>query len=416
MSALWREAGLLWRSRAAALALLLLALLSAAAVGLGLATVAGERAAVTRVLALSAAEEKAVQAFASDAGYAAYYTFHPTWQPASDLAFAALGSRDVMPAVLRVRALALEGQIHEREAGNPELALPGRFDLAFVAVYLAPLLLIALLHDLWSGEREAGRLPVLAATPGARARLWAPRIAVRAGGVLLALLLPFAVGAVLEGTPMLRALGFGGLIALVCLFWTGLAVLVAWRGQGSATNAAVLAALWFLVTLVAPAALNLAINAAVPLPDGAAIVRENREEVHAGWDRPKTATMDRFVALYPAYADRARVETPFHWKWYFAFQQLGDEHVAADAGAWRAGVARRAGLAGAAGWLLPPLGVSHAMHRLAGTDVAAQLAYQDRIRRYHRRLREFYYGYLFDDRPFGPDDFARAPRFDPAAD
>ena len=54
------------------------------------------------------------------------------------------------------------------------------------------------------------------------------------------------------------------------------------------------------------------------------------------------------------------------------------------------------------------------MTALAGTDVAAQLDYQMRIRAYHQRLREFYYDYLFSEKPFGPDDLRRVPRFDPA--
>ena len=32
----------------------------------------------------------------------------------------------------RIRALALEGQIYERDTGNPVLALTGRFDFAFL--------------------------------------------------------------------------------------------------------------------------------------------------------------------------------------------------------------------------------------------------------------------------------------------
>jgi ABC-2 type transport system permease protein len=52
------------------------------------------------------------------------------------------------------------------------------------------------------------------------------------------------------------------------------------------------------------------------------------------------------------------------------------------------------------------------MHARAGTDVRAQLAFQVRVRAFHDRLRAFYYPYLFLDRPFGREDFARAPRFD----
>jgi ABC-2 type transport system permease protein len=416
VSDLIREAWLLWRSRAAMLALALLFVCAGAAVALGLASVARDRAAIDRMLAGQPAEERALAAFVEDAGSGAYYGFQPTWDAPSDLAFAALGNRDIAPALLRVRALALEAQIYENEAANPELALPGRFDLAFVAVYLAPLVLIALLHDLWSGEREAGRYHALAALPHARKRLWTARVLVRIGGVLAVLLLPFVVGAALAGTAPLRALGFAGLILLVVLLWTAIILVVARRGGRSAVHAASLAAIWFALTLVAPAGANLAINAAVPVPDGAALARENREHVHAGWDRPKDGTMRDFLKLYPQLAPGAAIPPTFSWKWYFAFQHLGDLHVADESRDYREGIERRATLARRTGWLLPPAGIAQAMTALARTDVAAQLDYQMRIRAYHQRLREFYYDYLFSEKPFGPDDLRRVPRFDPAID
>lgn len=411
MTALVRETRLLLRQRVAIVAILLLAAFASASVALGLASVARERAAIERVVRLQAADERAVMGFAEDAGAAAYYTFHPTWDAPSDLAFAALGGRDIAPAVLRVRALALEGQIYENEASNPELALPGRFDLAFVTIYLAPLVIFALFHDLWSGEREAGRLPMLDAQPRARRRLWIPRILVRLALVLAALWLPFAIGAAVAGTTLPRALGFAALILVACLFWTGVALLVARRGSRSAVNAATLAAIWFGATLVAPAAANIAINAAIAVPDGAALARENREDVHAGWDRPKDVTMRRFLALYPAYRTSPPPGTGFHWKWYFAFQHLGDRQVAKLSRSWRDGVARREDAAAWLGRALPPIGLQRAMHDLAGTGVTAQLAYQARVRAFHDRVREFYYPYLFSDRAFTPQDFAKAPRF-----
>ncbi len=415
MNALLREAWLLGRNRAALAALLLLALCASAAVALGLASVARDRAAIDRMLAGQRVEAAAVAAFVKSAGEGAYYGFQPTWDPPSDLAFAALGSRDIAPIMLRVRALALEAQIYENETANPELALPGRFDLAFVAVYLAPLILIALLHDLWSAEREAGRLFALQATPGARWWLWAPRIIVRVAGVWLALLLPFVVGAMISGTAPSRGFAFAGLLFSICAFWTLAALLVArWQNGSSAVNAASLAALWFALTLVAPAAAGLAINAAVPIPDGAEMARENREEVHAGWDRPKADTMARFVAAYPRYADQAAVPETFSYKWYHAFQELGDLHVAAQSQAYRDGIAQRASIARTAGWAMPPAGIAQAMSDLAGTDVTAQLVYQQRIRSYHRRLSDFYFDYIFNEKPFAAADLEAVPKFDPA--
>ena len=128
MNALVREASLLLRSRTALGAFLLLTLLASISVAIGLREVAGQEAAIERMIALQAEDARAVKQHAGeDAGSAAYYRFHATWDAPDPLAFAALGQRDVSPVMLRIRALALEGQIYESEAGNPELALPGRF-------------------------------------------------------------------------------------------------------------------------------------------------------------------------------------------------------------------------------------------------------------------------------------------------
>jgi ABC-2 type transport system permease protein len=313
--------------------------------------------------------------------------------------------------VMRIRIAALEGQINDNESANPELLLAGRFDFAFVTLYLAPLLLITLLHDLWSGEREAGRLAALDSLPRANRRLWSPRAVLRVGGVAAALLIPLGIGGLAAGTAPLRLVSAAALVLASPGFWALVTLLVARARMASATQAAVLAGLWFAITLVVPAAANLAINAAVPLPDAATITRENREEVHAGWDRPKAATMARFVALYPALRSQSATGIAFEWKWYFAFQQLGDEAVAAASAARDAGIARREALAQQLGWLLPPLKAAQALQAMAGSDVAADLAFKAQVTAYHRRVREYHYPYLFGGRPMGDADVAGAPAF-----
>lgn len=158
---LWmQELRLLVRARLILVTLALLAALSVAAVAAGMAEVERQRAAIAAVPAAQAEDIAAVVDYVGrsrDAGSAAYYSFHPTWDSPSPLAFAALGMRDVSPFILRVRALGLEAQIYDGDVFNPELALPGRFDFSFVLVFLAPLFVIALFHDLTSAERESGR-------------------------------------------------------------------------------------------------------------------------------------------------------------------------------------------------------------------------------------------------------------------
>ncbi|MDR6787930.1 ABC-2 type transport system permease protein [Sphingomonas sp. BE138] len=413
MTLLGHELRLLVRQRLMMFALALLTCLTIAALAAGMAEVARQRAAIAAIPAAQAEDIEAIAAWIDekkDAGSAAYYSFHPTWNAPAPLAFAALGMRDVSPYILRVRALGLEAQIWDGDTFNPELALPGRFDFAFVLVFLAPLFVIALFHDLRSGEREAGRERMLDALPGAR-NLWRRRTGIRLALLCAALALPFMVAAIVEGVASGTILIVLLVVVSYLLFWVAIAALVGRLRLSSVANAATLAATWMVLVLIVPTLANVVVNAALPVTQGAEIAMAQREAVNRAWDVPREETMRRFYAQHPEWADSAPLGAAFHYKWYFAFHQNGDESVAGRVHAYRAALVKRDAVGRALGWLLPSVGVQALLTRLARTDLSAQLAYQDSIRAFHRQLRTFYYGYLFRDRPFARADFARAPRF-----
>jgi ABC-2 type transport system permease protein len=416
MSSLWTlEARLFLRQRLALPALLLMAILSIFSVWAGMTEMSRQRDIIARIQPQQAADVASIAKWVSkegDAGNAAYYTFHATWDAPSALAFAAIGQRDVAPYILRVRALGLEAQLYESENYNAELALPGRFDWAFVLTYIAPLLVIILLHDLKSGEREAGRFNLLAAMARSERGLWRRRIVLRLGALWLMLVLPFAVGAMISGAHIGGIAIFFLVSAAYLVFWTLLCLWIGSRGWSSVTNAATLAASWLVLTLILPAMAHLAINMVVPVRQGVELTLAQREKIHGGWDRPKAETMQAFFKVHPEWKDTKPVEGGFHWKWYYAFQHLGDLAAGDQAKAYRAGLERRDSLTVRTGALLPAVGVQTLLHRVAKTDMRAGLAYQDRIRIYHERLRRFYYPYLFNETPFREAEFAKTPKWD----
>jgi len=418
MKSLQWELRLIARSRLSVCALALLLLLSSVAVWSGLHETTNQRHTIERLAELHDEQDVAAVAkqYASepDAGNAAYFTFYNTWDAPSDAAFLALGMRDVAPYVLRVRALGLQAQIHEGETFNPELALPGRFDFAFVLIYLAPLFAIALLHDLVSGERHAGRLRLLLSLPGGL-RLWKRRTALRYALLLLCLLLPVLVGTAIEGTAAATIALVTLLAASYLAFWSGLCLLVAARAWRSVANATALMAAWTVLTLVLPTLANVAMTRAIPIHQGVDLTLAQRQAVHSAWEIPREATMDKFYASHPQWQDSPPLPDDFHWKWYFAFHQVGDEAVAAQANDYRDGLLARQAWSTRLGWLLPGVGAQNLLHRAAATDLPAQLAYQARITDFHRTIRAFYYDYLFYDRAFGEEGFARRPEFQPAA-
>jgi ABC-2 type transport system permease protein len=415
MSWLVHECRLLVRAPVSAMALGLLLLLTSLAVLSGSWEIERQRGTIARLSVLQQEELAALAAkpqMARDAGYAAYTTFHGTWDPPTPAAFMALGMRDSAPHVLRVRALALQSQLHEGEAFNPALAAAGRFDAAFVLIYLAPLVLIALLHDLVSGEKRAGRLGTLMALPGGNHRLWLRRAALRSVLAFACVALPVIAGGVANGVPAQGVAAAVAVIAAYLAFWAALAVIVASGGRSSAAHATALMGSWVLLTLVLPALANAVLARAVPVQQGVDLMLAQRQTVHAAWDQPPGETMDRFFQSHPQWRHTAPLPAGFHWKWYYAFQQLGDESVAAQVAAYRGSLLARQRWTERLGWLLPGVGAQAALHRLADTDLRAQLAYQDAITAFHGRLRAFHYPYLFGERPFSASDFAAQPRFD----
>ena len=123
-------------------------------------------------------------------GSAAYYNFHFTYNLPSEFAFAALGHRDKQPWKHRIRMLALEGQIYERDTGNPVIALMGRFDFAFMVAFIFPIILIIVLHDMRSSERDAGRFEYLITMANSERSLWIHRAYTRSFSLYLSLVIP----------------------------------------------------------------------------------------------------------------------------------------------------------------------------------------------------------------------------------
>ena len=413
MSGILREARFLLRDRGALLWIALALLLSAAATAFGIAEVREQRTTIATLLGEDARDRADALAGQSDWGGAAYAAFHLTYAPPSDLAFAALGQRDIAPWLHRVRMLALEGQIHEADTKNADFGLIGRFDFAFLAAAVAPLLLILMLHDLRAGEQAAGRHDLLVATAGDGARLWLPRAGVRLAALSLALLLPFWAGSVIEGADGLTVLAASGLV-LAALFAWWLIIEAAARSQGSpAVLLAALVGIWLALALLVPAGAKAAIEASHPLPDGAEILMLQREAVNDAWDLPKEATMGPFLARHPHWRSHARIDRPFEWKWYYAFQQVGDQRAQPIVEAYREGRLARDEAAGLAAFLSPASLVERGFERLARTDTRAMIAYEDSVRDFHAQLRAFYYPFLFRDPPYDPIAFERLPRYEP---
>lgn len=387
-------------------------LISGFSVLTGLNEISQQQQTLERLKAADKIDREEAQAKHDDPGSIAYYSFHLTSSSPSDLAFAALGERDIYPWKHRIKMLALEGQIYESDTQNAELAQAGKIDFVFVLSALSPLLIILLFHDLYASERTSGRHDLLVTTAKTSWALWGARGVIRFICVLLCLMVPFYIGATFSGTSLSNVVMVSFWTVIYLAFWTILSVYWGKNASSAPRVASGLIGIWVLFAFIIPILGDLTINKLVHSPEGGDIVLTQREAVNDAWDIPKTATMDAFTASYPQWKDYVAMESEFEWKWYYAFQQVGDQTAAPLSQAYRSAAQEKYQLAGIASLLSPPLLLQRVLTRLADTDAVAAFQYEQQIRDFHEQLRLFYYPFLFTDKPLDASQLANIPSFE----
>lgn len=346
----------------------------------------------------------------TDAGNVGYYHSAFAVHPPDSWASLSLGQRDVNPYYIKLRLLGLQAQLYDSENVNPLKVLSGNFDLAFVLVYLFPLLIIALSFNVLSGEKEQGTLPLLLSQPISLPLVVGAKLSFRGLLVLgMALLLSGLAMAWGQVEPDQRVLLWLGVVVLSCLFWLGVAFLVAALHQGSAFNAVTLLGVWLLLTIVLPSLLNVYVAVRQPVPQGLELTVQQREEVHSGWDKPKEEVLQKFFARYPQWTDTTTIQERFAWRWYYAMHEVGDMSVEELARQYKASLQERHRLTQQFNVVAVPVNVQGIFNALAAADLPGHLQFLQSAEAYHAQLKAFYYPFLFRQVNFTHADYAREP-------
>lgn len=412
LSSLIREIKFASRDRTIWLWLAIVLGLSSVSVGFGLAEVERQNTAIHNLIASDKQDRLAEFNKVKDWGSAAYYGFHLTYESPSDFAYAALGVRDTQPWKHHIRMLALEGQIYERDVGNPSSALIGRFDFSFLAAFIIPLILIMLLYDLKTNEKIVGRYNLLEATLGRPQSFWFLRASIRAGGLFLCLCVPLIIAGAIVGTAPSKLMIASLYLFTYVAFWTLLCFSISsWR-KSSSTILMTLIGIWVSTAVIIPAGARVAIDKLVPVPHGADILMLQRETVNGAWDLPREKTMQAFFNRHPEWSHYENATSSFEWQWYYAFQQVGDQNTESLSQAYQSGRWQRDEIASWVALLAPPSLLESSLQSLAQTDMNTSIAYQQKVREYHSALRAFYYPKFFENRPFDKSLLEGLPTFD----
>jgi ABC-2 type transport system permease protein len=347
----------------------------------------------------------------AEAGDQLYYLYFHTVREPSVWAPVAIGQRDVQAFNLKVTTRALQEQLYNAEFGNPLLAAFGNFDLAFVFVVLAPLLVIAVTFNVFSGERELGLWDLVRSQPRNPLSVLGVKFALRGLLAWLPLLLLQLVATIVLDLPLDRR----WLIVAVAtfahvVFWVVAAIVVSAWQKPSEVNILVLLGLWVACTVLGPALVNVAAAARYPLPEALELTVLARQGYHSAWDQPLPDTMARFYQRYPEWRDVAIPADRYSNGWYYAMQQRGDELARPAAERYRRALVERNRWVAGMSWWFPPAVLQQTLTGIARTDLEAYLDYLDSVAAFHEQVKRHFLPVIFSDLTVGEVDWSAAPR------
>ena len=316
--------------------------------------------------------------------------------PPGAMAPLSVGQADAYPFTAEIVPLGDYTYLFRRvwaDIGSPTVRAAGRFDLAFVIVFLLPLVILAATYDLWSYERERGVAAMVLSQPVAIGQL----IAVKALARSLVVLLPATVIilAVAAWAGAREPIGLAAL-ALVVLaygsFWLAIAVIISLVARRSTETAIAAGAIWMLVVVMAPSLSLAAVDLATPAPSEmrfATDLKARKTEIteQQRLFRAANPTLERLPA--PKISDRLRD--------LYADRVALDRELASMIAAHRQAKDARRHVLDTVRFFLPSVAVQDALDRIAGSDADRALGFESQVRAAQLDLRLKYKSYLDRD-------------------
>ncbi len=328
--------------------------------------------------------------------------------PPAPLAALAAGQTDVYPAYLKVTARNLDALVTGDQIEHPLAVASGHFDVAFVVLFLYPLLIFAVSFDLTAGEHDRGTLRMVLAQPVRLRDVIAGKMIARA--LLLGVPMVAIPPLVVPGRdPLLLVLWTIAVFAYGSI-WHGLALMVNARGWTAAANALVLAGTWLLFAIVGPSTINLAIAVIYPMPsrvEAAVQARAATQEATVQGSRE----LGQFLQDHPTSANVGRDGMR-----QFALLQAARDRQIADRlqvveHAFDQQLARQQRLASWLSVLSPTMVAQEALLEIAGTGRSRFEHFKAASRAFQQAWKAYFDPYVLDAATLTVDAIASAPAF-----
>jgi ABC-2 type transport system permease protein len=288
--------------------------------------------------------------------------------------------------------------------------------LAFILIYLFPLLIIALGYNLLSSERERGTYPIL--------RIQASSVAsvvLRKGLFFFSLVMAMALGLSCYGLAVSGAMGardypgvlsWLGMVAAYVTFWAAVVLLVVSWSKPSGFNALCLLGGWLLMLVVLPSLINILVAAFRPI-DQTHLTDLIRRMGIEDTEAEARKAIHEMAEFRPELA-KDSITGPFLMqKGYAAFEENRRRRSKPVVDAYKVEVEMRNRFAEHLNFMNPAVLAQDVLNALARSDLANYWRFQDAMAPFHEEIAEFYIRPLFENRTLKLSELAARPRYIP---
>lgn len=337
--------------------------------------------------------------------------------PPAPLASLSVGQSDLLPSYYKVTLDSREALLAGDELENPTNLLAGRFDVAFVLVFLYPLVILALSYNLLSGEKEQGTLALALAQPVSLRKLASGKILARGGLVFgLTVMLTF-LGAVVGGIDLslpgaaARLLAFFGITAIYGLFWFALALLVNAWGRASQVNAMILAGTWLTLALIIPSAVDLLASTLHPVPSRVEMIQAGRTATQEATARG-SQLLGAYFADHPEMAPQGEIDAGDYYTRKYVIEDEVAAQVAPLTARFEDRVRGQQAIVGMLQYLSPAVLAQQAYDDLAGTSYARFAHFQAEVERFAAGWKAHFLPMIFQKTTFTASALDALPQFE----
>lgn len=307
----------------------------------------------------------------------------------------------------------------EEKVNNPEHLLSGNFDIAFLFIYLLPLVAICLSYNLLSQEKEQGTLALLLVHYGSLSGILLIRLVVRylilvAGIIVISitgiLLAPAGSNASWRELP-----AWLGVCSAYTAFWMALIwFMLSWNASAAVNLISMLAA-WLLLLVVIPAGCRFMMNRSYTdqTAGNASLQREIEWET---WDLPQKQLLDSFYAVYPQYHNRQAYDTGASSRRAMAYYELVARRMQRVTDAATSAQQENMQAVRASYYYNPAVYAQALLNSIARTDIGDYDQFRKQAETFRSKWKHFFYRLHFNDRLFTAATYKALPDYSPIYD